>query len=66
MARIEPLETEARRDNAGDARRRVEKHRAISDWDVPDIDRRAADTLFLTEVTRAVDAIRADLLGSRN
>lgn len=64
MAKIESIELASYRSEiAGDVKVLVEKYRKIFDWDVPDIDQRAADTLILTEVALAVDTIRKDLLG---
>jgi len=45
-----------------DVKKLVEKYRAIFDWDVPDIDRVAADKLILTEVRRALDELEHKLL----
>lgn len=64
VAKIESIELASYRSEiAGDVKVLVEKYRKIFDWDVPDIDQRAADTLILTEVALAVDTIRKDLLG---
>jgi hypothetical protein len=64
MAKIEDIELASYRSEiAGDVKVLVEKYRKIFDWDVPDIDQRAADGLILAEVALAVDAIRKDLLG---
>jgi hypothetical protein len=64
MPEIEQKELEGHRDQIdADAKKLVEKYRAIFDWDVPDIDQAAADKLILTEVRRAVDALERRLLG---
>ena len=63
MPKIEQLEIEAHRGEiARDVRHLVEKYRAIFDWDVPDVDQTAADTLILTEVALAVEVLKHDLL----
>jgi hypothetical protein len=63
LRKIEQLEIEAQRGEiARDVRRLVEKYRAIFDWDVPDVDQTAADTLILTEVALAVEVLKHDLL----
>jgi hypothetical protein len=63
LPKIEQLEIEAHRgDLARDVRHLVEKYRAIFDWDVPDIDPTAADTLILTEMALAIEVIKNDLL----
>ncbi len=62
LPRIEQLELEAHRGEiVRDVRRLVEKYRAIFQWDVPDVDQVAADTLILTEVALALEVIRQDL-----
>ena len=64
MAEIEQIELEKRRGAlAADVRSLVEKYRAIFDWDVPDIDQKAADKLILTEMRKAMDDIEKILLG---
>ena len=64
MANIEEKELEGHRDAIiADVKKLVEKYRAIFDWDVPDIDQRAADKLILIEVRKALDALEQKLLG---
>jgi hypothetical protein len=63
MPKIEQLEIEAHRSEiARDVGHLVEKYRAIFDWDVPDVDQTAADTLILSEVALAVEVLKRDLL----
>ncbi len=64
MAEIEQVELERRRSALiADVRHLVEKYRAIFDWDVPDIDQKAADKLILVEMRKALDDIEKKLLG---
>jgi hypothetical protein len=64
MANIEEKELEGHRAAIiADVKNLVEKYRAIFDWDVPDIDQRAADRLILIEVRKALDALEQKLLG---
>jgi hypothetical protein len=63
MPKIEQLEIEAHRSEiARDVGHLVEKYRAIFDWDVPDVDQTAADTIILSEVALAVEVLKRDLL----
>jgi hypothetical protein len=63
MAKMEESELEMHRKALdADVHKLVEKYRAIFDWDVPDIDQDVADELILTEMRRALDAIRHKLL----
>ena len=63
MASVEEQELEAHRKAiVADVKKLIEKYRAIFDWDVPDIDQRAADRLILVEVRKAVDEIERTLL----
>ena len=63
LPKIEQIEIEAHRDAIDrDVRHLVEKYRAIFDWDVPDVDQTAADTLILSEVALAVEVLKRDLL----
>ena len=63
VAKIEEKELEGHRSQIiSDVKKLVEKYRAIFDWDVPDIDRVAADKLILTEVRRALDELEHKLL----
>ncbi len=64
MAKIEERELAAHRGQIiADVKELVEKYRAIFDWDVPDIDQRAADTLILKEIGKALNDIEQKLLG---
>ena len=47
----------------GDVKKLVDRYRAIFDWDVPDIDQRAADRLILGEIRKAVDELENKLAG---
>jgi hypothetical protein len=63
VASVEEQELEAHRHQiVADVRKLVEKYRAIFDWDVPDIDQKAADRLILVEVGKALQALEQDLL----
>lgn len=63
MASVEELELEAhRKQSVADVTKLVEKYRAIFDWDVPDIDQRAADKLILVEMHRALQELEQNLL----
>jgi hypothetical protein len=63
VASLEEQELAAhRREIVADVRKLIEKYRAIFDWDVPDIDQRAADTLILAEVRKALQELEQDLL----
>jgi len=62
MAKIEQLELDAHRAQlVSDVKHLVEKYRAIFDWDVPDVDQIAADTLILAAIRRALEDIEKDL-----
>jgi hypothetical protein len=64
VAEIEQKELEIRRGEiVADVKRLIEKYRKIFDWDVPDIDQRAADRLILTEIRKAVEGVERSLLG---
>ena len=59
-----PIETERKRGQlVGNVRSLVDKFCAIFDWDVPDIDRAAADKLILAEIRKALDTIERSLAG---
>ncbi len=63
MAKIEQIELEHHRGQIiQDVKDLVEKYRAIFDWDVPEIDQKAADRLILGEIDKALAAVRAKLL----
>jgi hypothetical protein len=47
----------------GEVKKLVDRYRAIFDWDVPDIDQRAADRLILGEIRKAVDELEKKLAG---
>lgn len=54
---MEQLELDAYRSEIeDDMRSLVEKYRKIFDWDIPEIDQRAADKLILTALRVALDA----------
>jgi hypothetical protein len=62
MAKIEQLELEGHRSGiVADIKSLVEKYRAIFDWDVPEIDQKAADKLILAEMRKALDDIENGL-----
>lgn len=64
MTSIEEVELDGhRRALIADVRGLVEKYRAIFDWDIPDIDQKAADRLILAEVRKALDDLDQELLG---
>ena len=64
MGKVEKLELDAHRnDILADVNKLVEHYRAIFDWDVPDIDQLAADTLILGEIRKALDAVEKTLHG---
>lgn len=64
MSKMEQLELNAHRSEiVADMRSLVEKYRAIFDWDIPEIDQRAADTLILAVMHTALDDIAAQLAG---
>ena len=46
-----------------DVNKLVDRYRAIFDWDVPDIDQRAADRLILGEIRKALDQLEKKLAG---
>ncbi len=58
MSKMEQLEIDAHRSEiVADMRKLFEKYRAIFDWDIPEIDQRAADTLILAAMHTALDDI---------
>lgn len=64
MAKMEQLELEGHRSEIiTDVKNLVEKYRAIFDWDVPEVDQRAADKLILAEIRKALDDIEMKLVG---
>ncbi|MBU1691052.1 MAG: hypothetical protein KJ958_08740 [Gammaproteobacteria bacterium] len=64
MAKMEQLELNAHRSEiVADMRSLVEKYRTIFDWDIPEIDQGAADTLILAAMHEALDDIAAKLAG---
>ncbi len=64
MTSVEELELDKRRHQIlGDVKKLVEKYRAIFDWDVSEIDQRAADRLIVAEMHKALDKVEANLLG---
>lgn len=66
MGEIEQIEMDRHRAQlAAEVRRLVEKFRAIFDWDVPDVDQKAADALILIEIRKALDDIEQTGMGGR-
>jgi hypothetical protein len=64
MRKMEQMELEGHRSEIiADVKHLVERHRAIFDWDVPDIDQDAADKLILAEIRGALDGIEKGFLG---
>lgn len=64
MSKMEQLELNAHRSEiVADMRSLVEKYRTIFDWDIPEIDQRAAETLILAAMHTALDDIAAQLAG---
>jgi len=62
MSEMEQLELDAHRSEiVADMHSLVEKYRTIFDWDIPEIDQRAADTLILAAMRTALDDIAAQL-----
>ena len=62
MSKMEQLELDAHRSEiVADMHSLVEKYRTIFDWDIPEIDQRAADTLILAAMRTALDDIAAQL-----
>ena len=62
MKEIEQLELDAHRSEiAADMRSLVEKYRTIFDWDIPEIDQKAADKLILAAMHKALDDITTPL-----
>jgi len=44
-----------------DLRRLVERYRTVFDWDAPELDRDLSDTMILTALREALDAVEEDL-----
>jgi hypothetical protein len=64
MKNMEQLELDAHRSEiVTDMSSLVEKYRTIFDWDIPEIDQRAADKLILAAMHTALDDIAAQLAG---
>ncbi|NEX22656.1 hypothetical protein G3480_20495 [Thiorhodococcus mannitoliphagus] len=62
MATMEQLELAAHNSQlVGDVRHLVEKYRSIFAWDVPDLDQDLSDTMILTAIRQALDAVEEDL-----
>ncbi len=62
MAQIEQLELDAHRGEiAADVARLVEKYRAIFEWDVPEVDEKAADRLILRAIRATLDDVEKKL-----
>ena len=64
MKKMEQIELEAHRnDIVTDMHSLVEKYRAIFDWDIPEIDQRAADSLIVAAMHTALNEIAIQLAG---
>ncbi|MFD2112677.1 hypothetical protein [Thiorhodococcus fuscus] len=62
MATMERLELAAQSSQlVKDVRHLVEKYRSIFAWDVPDLDQELSDTMILTAIRQALDAVEEDL-----
>lgn len=62
MAQIEQLELDAHRGEiTADVTRLVEKYRAIFEWDVPEVDEKAADRLILRAIRATLDDVEKKL-----
>ena len=58
MNKMEQLELDAHRNEiAADMRNLFEKYRTIFDWDIPEINQKAADKLILAAMHTALDDI---------
>lgn len=58
MKAMEQLELEAHRYQLDtDVRALVEKYRKIFDWDIPEVDQKAADQLIVAAIRRTLDDI---------
>jgi hypothetical protein len=63
-ADLERVELERHRSRlVADVKKLVDRQRAIFDWDVPDIDQRAADRLILGEIRKALEELEKKLAG---
>lgn len=64
MKEMEQIELDAYRNEiVADMRSLVEKYRKIFDWDIPEIDQRAADKLILAAMHTALDEITTPIAG---
>lgn len=62
MSKMEQLELAAHRSQlVKDVRHLVEKYRSIFAWDVPELDQDLSDTMILTAIREALDAVEEDL-----
>ncbi|EGV29829.1 hypothetical protein ThidrDRAFT_3115 [Thiorhodococcus drewsii AZ1] len=62
MATMERLELAAQSSQlVKDVRHLVEKYRSIFAWDVPELDQELSDTMILTAIRQALDAVEEDL-----
>lgn len=62
MGKMEQLELAAQQQEIiADMNSLVEKYRRIFDWDIPDIDQRAADNLIIAAMQAALGNIAANL-----
>ena len=58
MKNMEQLELDSHRDAIiADMRKLFEKYRAIFDWDIPEVNQKAADKLILDAMHNALDHI---------
>lgn len=58
MKNMEQLELDSHRDAIiADMRKLFEKYRAIFDWDIPEVNQKAADKLILAAMHGALDHI---------
>jgi hypothetical protein len=63
-ADLERVELERHRSRlVADVKKLVDRQRAIFDWDVLDIDQRAADRLILGEIRKALEELEKKLAG---
>ena len=64
MEKIEQIELDAQRSQIiADMKSVVEKYRAIFDWDIPEVNQKAADKLILAAIRKSLDDIENELLG---
>ncbi|MGC8697010.1 MAG: hypothetical protein ACP5Q0_00940 [Halothiobacillus sp.] len=62
MSSIEPIEMDHHRKQLlSDVRHLVEKYRAIFDWDIPDVDQKAADHEIIEGMRGALAVVEQEL-----